>query len=207
MIKCNNMRMASMPLLLDKVGMSGEEWSAVLNQTAVPLMMLRANGEMYFEVEAVGRILAGTSSGQSWLGFIARHQLRRKLTKAEKIKVAASQKWRCMRCQELLDECFEVDHVEQHCLRGDDSESNTQALCPRCHRLKTNDDLYISNPYFGVAAMKRLQSDERKRATHKSNEKEYTGSKMGVRDSPSATFPFSKFRRTETFLDRQQDDA
>ena len=201
------MRMASMPLLLDKVGLSSEQWSTLLNQTAVPLMMLRANSEMYFEVEAVGRILAGTSSGQSWLNFIARHQLRRKLTKAEKIKVAASQKWRCMRCQELLDECFEVDHVEQHCLRGDDSSSNVQALCPRCHRRKTNDDLYISNPYFGVASIKRLQSDERKRATHKSIEKESTEPKMGVRDRPSTALPFSKFRRTETFLDRQQDDA
>ena len=203
MIKCNGMRMASLPLLLETVGLTAEQWSALLNQTVVPLMMLRAKSEMYFEVEAVGRILSGSSSGQLWLNFIARRQLRRKLTKAEKIKVAASQKWRCMRCSELLDECFEVDHVEQHSLRGDDSSSNVQALCPRCHRKKTYDDLYISSPYFGVAALQNLRNDERKRA--KSIEKDKP--EMGVRHRSPTALPFSKFRRTETFFDRQQDDA
>ena len=197
--------MASLPLLLERVGLSAAEWSELLNLASSPLMMLRARGEVYFEVEGVGRILSGSSSGQTWLNFISRHGLRRKLSKAEKVKVAASQRWRCMRCRELLDECFEVDHVEQHALRGDDSSSNVQALCPGCHRKKTNDDLYISSPYFGVEAMHNLQRDERNRATNKSNEKD--GAKVGVRGSSPAAVPFSKFHRTEAFFDREQDNA
>jgi hypothetical protein len=206
MIQSNGMRMASLGLLLDKVGLTAEQWSERLNAATVPLMMLRARSEFYFEVEAVGRILAGTSSGNAWLSFISRNGHRRKLTKAEKIKVAASQRWRCMRCDGLLDECFEVDHVEQHSLRGDDSMSNVQALCPNCHRKKTYDDLYISSPYFGVDALKNLQDDERRRE-HKSNEKEDRSTEVGVRDRPSGLFPFSRFRRPASLFDRQQDDA
>ena len=206
MIQCNGMRMASLALLLDKSGLSAEQWSERINDAVLPLMMLRARSEVYFEVEAVGRILSGTSSGQAWMSFISRNGLRRKLTKAEKIKVAASQKWRCMRCDCLLDECFEVDHVEQHALRGDDSASNTQALCPNCHRKKTYDDLYISSPYFGVEAAKNLSHDEQRRRL-KSNEKDDAGAEVGVRDSPSAAVSFSRFRRPAPVFDRQHDDA
>lgn len=205
MIQCNGMRMASLGLLLDKVGLTAREWSKRLNAASVPLMMLWARSECYFEVEAVGRVLSGSSSGQAWLSFISRNGLRRKLTKAEKIKVAASQKWRCLRCEKLLDECFEVDHVEQHALRGNDSSSNLQALCPHCHRKKSSDDLYLSNPYFGVEALNNLQSDERKRK-RKSNEQEAACPEVGVRDSPPAALPFSGFCYAAKVFDSEQDD-
>lgn len=220
MIKCNGMRMAALPLFLDKVGLSAEEWASLMNDSMVPLMMLRAQGELYLEVEAAGRILSGTSSGQSWLNFIAQRGLRRKLTKAEKIKVAASQKWRCMRCQDLLDETFEVDHVEQHALRGDDSSSNVQALCPHCHRKKTHDDLYLSSPYFGVSAMQHLQQDaEHRKATNKSFYEQQQGQQeqgkaaceatveVGVSHRPRAPLPFSRFHRPATVFNCEPNDA
>ena len=32
---------------------------------------------------------------------------------------------------------YEIDHIVEHCLSHDDSESNLQALCVSCHRVKT----------------------------------------------------------------------
>ena len=32
---------------------------------------------------------------------------------------------------------YEIDHIVEHCLTGDDSENNLQALCISCHRVKT----------------------------------------------------------------------
>lgn len=201
------MRMASLPLLLERIGLTAEEWSERMNSASVPLMMLLSQGEVYMEVEAVDRILAGSSSGQSWSNFIARHGLRRKLTKTEKIKVAASQKWLCMRCRTLLDECFEVDHVEMHSLRGNDSRSNMQALCPSCHRKKTYDDIYRASPHFGVEALQNLQQDERNRK-HKSNEREQApAAEVGVRHCPPEAVPFSRFRRPAALLHREPNDA
>lgn len=209
MIKCYNMHMASLQTVLEHVGMSPEEWTGRMNASDVPLMMLRAGGEVYLEVEAVGKILCGTAAGQVWATFTARRKVRRKLTKAEKVKIAASQRWRCMRCEELLDETFEVDHVEMHALRGDDSRANTQALCPACHRKKTHDDLYISNPHFGVSAMQNLQNDELHRNAPKSIEPYSASSplEVGVRRRPPEPVPFSEFRRPAKVFRGEPDDA
>jgi hypothetical protein len=32
---------------------------------------------------------------------------------------------------------YEIDHINEFCESGDDDESNLQALCPCCHRVKT----------------------------------------------------------------------
>ena len=32
---------------------------------------------------------------------------------------------------------YEIDHIKEHCVTGDDSPQNLQALCPSCHRVKT----------------------------------------------------------------------
>ena len=33
---------------------------------------------------------------------------------------------------------YEIDHIEEYCLNQNNEESNLQALCPSCHRVKTN---------------------------------------------------------------------
>ena len=60
-----------------------------------------------------------------------------------KKRVAARQKWRCAACKSLLDETYEIDHKiplfklpKDGSVTGTD-ESNLQALCPRCHMLKS----------------------------------------------------------------------
>ena len=53
--------------------------------------------------------------------------------------VAARQRYRCQACDELLDHCFEVDHVDEVADGGDQlDDQNMQALCPGCHRKKTH---------------------------------------------------------------------
>jgi hypothetical protein len=66
----------------------------------------------------------------------------RKVSNLTKKKIAACQEWKCKCCNSLLDECFEIDHVM--CIKdgGSNEEDNLQALCPNCHRKKTNDDIH-----------------------------------------------------------------
>ena len=68
----------------------------------------------------------------------------RKVSNLTKKKIASCQEWKCKSCSSLLDECFEIDHII--CIKdgGSNEESNLQALCPNCHRKKTNND--ISKP-------------------------------------------------------------
>ena len=32
---------------------------------------------------------------------------------------------------------YDFDHIDEHCINGDNTISNIQALCPNCHRVKT----------------------------------------------------------------------
>ena len=83
----------------------------------------------------------------------------RKLTESQKKLVAAKQFYKCANnnqvelkgiekynCplwsksdnQGVFDiSGYDIDHIIEHCLTGDDSESNLQALCLSCHRVKT----------------------------------------------------------------------
>jgi hypothetical protein len=83
----------------------------------------------------------------------------RKVTEAQKKFVAARQFYKCANnnsiqlkgledysCplwnkidnQGLFDTSgYDIDHITEHCLTGDDSEKNLQALCISCHRVKT----------------------------------------------------------------------
>ena len=59
------------------------------------------------------------------------------ITPLVKKRVAARQKWRCASCKSLLDETYELDHVRPLFKGGTNAENNLQALCKRCHMLKS----------------------------------------------------------------------
>ena len=59
------------------------------------------------------------------------------ITPLVKKRVAARQKWRCATCNHMLDETFEIDHVTPLFRGGTNSEINLQALCKRCHAMKS----------------------------------------------------------------------
>ena len=54
-----------------------------------------------------------------------------------KKRVAARQKWRCASCKSLLDETYELDYIDPLWKGGTNAETNLQALCKRCHVLKS----------------------------------------------------------------------
>lgn len=63
--------------------------------------------------------------------------LRGTLSAATSKVVAASQKWRCAQCDELLPSSYQVDHRHPLWDGGSDTLDNLQALCPNCHATKT----------------------------------------------------------------------
>ena len=60
------------------------------------------------------------------------------ITPLVKKRVAANQKWRCASCKSLLDETYELDHFHPLWKGGSNDETNLQALCKRCHALKSS---------------------------------------------------------------------
>lgn len=61
----------------------------------------------------------------------------RSLTAAQKKRVAASQRWTCNECREVLDENYEIDHIHPLARGGSNAVQNLQALCRACHAHKT----------------------------------------------------------------------
>ena len=59
------------------------------------------------------------------------------ITPLVKKHVTAEQKWRCALCKSLLNETYEIDHIKPLFKGGTNSESNLQALCKRCHTMKS----------------------------------------------------------------------
>jgi 5-methylcytosine-specific restriction protein A len=59
----------------------------------------------------------------------------------------------CVKCEQRghVEEATEVDHVVPLCKGGSDTDSNKQALCAECHRVKTDADLgRTSRPAIGL---------------------------------------------------------
>lgn len=62
---------------------------------------------------------------------------KRSVSDAKKKYVAASQEWKCNKCQALLTATYEVDHVLDLQYGGSNEVSNLVALCRNCHGEKT----------------------------------------------------------------------
>jgi len=76
--------------------------------------------------------------------------MRRCVSSLQKRRVAARQEWRCAACTSLLDECYEIDHRLPLWAGGSNSATNLQALCHRCHRVKTLDEGIARGPSGSV---------------------------------------------------------
>lgn len=75
-----------------------------------------------------------------------RSRRKRTLSVADKKAVAALQRWRCVRCAQLLPARFEVDHRRQLADTGDEHYTNLQALCASCHAAKGEEDRKRKRP-------------------------------------------------------------
>lgn len=64
----------------------------------------------------------------------------RNLSEADKKKVACDQDWKCNKCDKKLPSTYEIDHIVPFSITFDDEVENLQALCPNCHRKKTQNE-------------------------------------------------------------------
>lgn len=62
---------------------------------------------------------------------------RRSVSETKKKYVAASQDWKCGKCQRSLNAWFEVDHITSLHEGGNNHVDNLVALCRECHGEKT----------------------------------------------------------------------
>ncbi len=63
---------------------------------------------------------------------------KRSVSETKKKFVAASQNWKCGKCQQQLTAWFEVDHTKRLDQGGTNDVSNLVALCRNCHGEKTS---------------------------------------------------------------------
>ena len=71
---------------------------------------------------------------------------RKKLSEPERREIAIRQDWNCANpdnncCLKGKLKEYDIDHIIPLCQGGQDDPSNFQAICPACHRRKTERDL------------------------------------------------------------------
>ena len=63
------------------------------------------------------------------------------LTERRKKQIAYLQSYKCNHCKVLLPPDYQIDHIVPVALHGHSGTQNLQALCKKCHALKTQQDL------------------------------------------------------------------
>ena len=138
--------------VVSETGVSKDTWMQwLLDGRECSVLFLRSQAGTFIEASSLEGIVRRKCTPQicaAWMQFCRVNKTRRRLTDAEKKKVAAGQQWKCAECGCALDETYEVDHIEQHAIRANNTRQNLQALCPRCHRCKTVQDRYFGDPLF-----------------------------------------------------------
>ena len=64
-----------------------------------------------------------------------------KIRPSVRLIIAASQKYCCYICNNVLGAIFHIDHIRALCLNGDNGLDNLCALCLSCHGDKTALDM------------------------------------------------------------------
>lgn len=123
----------------------------LLDSKSVSACFVRTRDGLFVEVsctECIVRCKCTPSVAKLWIDWCKTTNARRRLTDSEKRRVASEQQWKCMMCGKELDDTYEVDHIEEHCIRALNDRKNLQALCPHCHRVKTANDRFYGDPLF-----------------------------------------------------------
>ena len=121
-----------------------------MREGQIPCCVVYAKQGTFVEESAASLIVQAKVddvANRRWQRFVTNNNCRRKLTEAEKKAVAAEQRYRCAMCDEVVAD-YEIDHVEQQCIRNNHHRSNLQMLCVACHRAKTRRDRQFLDPLF-----------------------------------------------------------
>ena len=137
--------------ICDTIGMPEEKWMQLaLYQNRHSLAMVKTPDGMYFEESGATLAIERSCTNEvfhKWKRHVKRNNCKRKLTASEKKSIAAEANFTCELCH-LPVKDYEIDHIEQHALRGNDERYNLQCLCPNCHREKTRKDRHFGDAMF-----------------------------------------------------------
>lgn len=70
---------------------------------------------------------------------------RKSIPESYKRQIAASQKWQCRICHELLEAFYHCDHIVPLSLGGSNALNNLQIICLLCHSRKSADEAIARN--------------------------------------------------------------
>lgn len=122
----------------------------IMNPNEYSVAFVRTKDGLFVEESAASLIIERNCTKElflKWKKFITNNNAKRRLTESEKKAVAADQDYTCAMCKNRVRE-YEIDHIEQDCIRHNNSRTNLQCLCPSCHRLKTRLDRQYADCLF-----------------------------------------------------------
>lgn len=122
----------------------------ILDPNEYSVAMVRTKDGLFVEESAASLIIERNCTEElftKWKTFITNNNAKRRLTESEKKAVAADQDYTCAMCKNRVRE-YEIDHIEQDCIRHNNTRKNLQCLCPSCHRLKTRLDRQYADCLF-----------------------------------------------------------
>jgi len=137
--------------ICDFLSVSDEKWLGwVMDTQYNSVAMVRTPDGLFVEESGASLLIENKCTPElylRWKRWVTNRNIKRRLTEAEKKAVAAEQHWHCAMCNQLF-QYYEVDHIEQYCIRGNNSRKNLQALCSSCHSRKTRQDREYGDALF-----------------------------------------------------------
>lgn len=76
-----------------------------------------------------------------------------------KRRVAARSKWRCKKCDVLVDEHYEIDHHVPLHQGGSNNFDNLVLLCADCHHYKTRDERIMKEAWLSIETCDNCQKN------------------------------------------------
>ena len=115
-------------------GVPKDTWMQwLLDERECSVMFLRSQEGTFVEASSLEGIVRRKCTPEicaGWMRFCRANSTQRRLTDAEKKRVAAEQKWTCAGCGAALDATYEVDHIEQHAIRANNARGEPPSTVP-----------------------------------------------------------------------------
>ena len=121
-----------------------EKENAALEKEAHKIKVVLKNKKLKHTIEALKRQNEMNETNELKPNKPNKPKLKRGfVNQVTRNKVAASQKWCCRMCSEILPGVFHIDHTRPLRYGGEDVLQNVSALCIQCHAEKTQNDFIL----------------------------------------------------------------